>query len=193
MKDGDAVLPTILMTALKKNRKEICRILIERGADINASDSLGRSALVVAAKHSAANFYFLISKGADVNVRVNDESETILMLAVKMKRLGFCRRLLEGGADLNAISKTGKTALIIAIEMRFKSCVRLLMDAGADVNIKECGKTAIVYAIEEFYPPSYVQAIAKRGADLNVTMNDGETLLMLAARNPFLIVLELIF
>ncbi|BCI85258.1 hypothetical protein NIIDMKKI_04640 [Mycobacterium kansasii] len=50
--------------------------------------------------------------------------------------LANARRLLDAGADVNAIDDEGSTPLHFATKGESDEAVRLLLDAGADVNAK---------------------------------------------------------
>ena len=59
---------------------DVMRILIDKGADVNAKNKNGATALILAAdKGNAEIVSFLIDKGADVNAK--DGNGTALMLA----------------------------------------------------------------------------------------------------------------
>ena len=66
---------TALLKAAEENRTEILKLLIERGADINAQNKKGRSALSFAAapsmkrKTSTESLRILLSKGADSTMK----------------------------------------------------------------------------------------------------------------------------
>jgi len=59
-------------------------------------------------------------------------------------------RLIEAGADVNAVNEEGKTALHLASPIGRYSLVEYLVEHGAQVHIKDKShKTALVYAIEK--------------------------------------------
>lgn len=61
--------------AAEKNAKDMARLLIEKGADMNARDDYGRTALMLAPKATAENRFavdvasLLIEAGADVDAK----------------------------------------------------------------------------------------------------------------------------
>lgn len=68
---------------------------------------------------------------------------TPLMMAALYGDAALVKRLLEAGADPNAVNRAGATALMWAAPDREK--LRLLLDAGADVNARsEDRRTALV-------------------------------------------------
>ena len=131
--------------------------LIEAGADVNAKDDSGMTALI--------RIVGRIGWGGDWNKGDKDRME-----AVKL--------LIKYGADINAQDNEGHTALMRAafhLEQHEVELVKLLIKAGADVNIKDNeGKTALMYVSTL----ETVKALIKAGADVNAKDNDGKTALM---------------
>jgi len=86
--------------------REIVRLLIEHGVDINKKDDWGRTPLMWAAESaSLETVQFLIDSGADVNIvsgkNMNGVSsnETALQLAIRAKRNDVVALLLRYGAQ----------------------------------------------------------------------------------------------
>jgi len=74
---------TALMFASYSNydQREIVRMLIERGADVNIKNSKGMTALMIASRGGRTEIVrMLIERGADVNIK-NSNGKTALMLA----------------------------------------------------------------------------------------------------------------
>ena len=85
--------------------REIVRMLVEHGFDINKKDDWGRTPLMWVAEYAALEtVQFLIDSGADVNIvsgkNMNGVSshETALQLAMKAKRSDVVALLLRHGA-----------------------------------------------------------------------------------------------
>lgn len=108
---------------LFKARKMVCA-----GADIEAKDVFGSTALINAAKHNLTDIvqYFL-SLGAKVNAQ-NNSKETALMLTEKTQ---IAQMLIDYGADVNLKNVTGNSALNTATS---RSKMLVLIQNGADVN-----------------------------------------------------------
>ena len=91
--------------------------LIEKGADVNAYDKYGQTALMLAAKYKSKVdmdiVKLLIEKGADVNARDNLDY-TGLMTAAFDGRLDIVKLLIEKGVNINLRNKNDDTALSIA-------------------------------------------------------------------------------
>lgn len=85
------------------NNTDEIKELIEAGADINARDNKGKTALMYALTSEKTKL--LLEAGADVNARDN-EGKTALMYAKSMEQIKI---LLKAGADINARDNEGNT------------------------------------------------------------------------------------
>ena len=131
------------------------RLLISRGADVNAKETYGQTPLHCAAHKGHKNVAeFLLAKGAHVDARDN-AGRTPLHYAVgagKNKTLEpghthVVELLLDKGTNINAADKWGWTPLHYATCMRNKAMVELLVNRGADLNAtNDRGSTALSVA-----------------------------------------------
>lgn len=90
---------------------------------------------------------FLLGKGADANIR-NDEDNTPLALASQLGWVEGARLLLSVGARVDAANSRGETPLIFAVHRRNLPMVRLLMEGGANPRLTDsiAGYSALDYA-----------------------------------------------
>jgi uncharacterized protein len=133
--DGD-------MTAVKE--------LLAKGANVNAKDDKGRTALlwVAPARDNPEMVKVLIAKGADVNAKDND-GETALMIAASQSNPGIMAELLDAGAEVDATNKAGGTALMAAAFRANTEEIKTLLAKGADRKLKDKkGRTAFDVAKE---------------------------------------------
>jgi hypothetical protein len=91
----------------------VMKEFLEKGADVNAADVYGRTALMKAAfgGHNEA-VAFLLENKADVNA-ASEDGWTALMYASFPRHTGIMELLISKGADVNACDKEGKTVLEI--------------------------------------------------------------------------------
>jgi len=91
----------------------------EKGADVNADDNTGQTALMQAAWFGHADVVrVLAEKGADLNAKESKGGSTALMMAFGDRpHANTVRVLIEKGADINARNKDGLTVLGNALFM----------------------------------------------------------------------------
>ncbi|MEW6354695.1 MAG: ankyrin repeat domain-containing protein [Planctomycetota bacterium] len=123
---------------------EVAKLLIERGANIEARDGMGRTPLLLAVINGQNLMVDLLLKnGADPNAQ-NASKYTPLMLAVLQGQQKTAELLLAKGAELHITNHTGGTALHVAVEAQRKDMVELLLKHGAEVNAKDhSGRTPL--------------------------------------------------
>jgi ankyrin repeat protein len=139
-KDLDSQLLKAVMFGKLKEAKQ----LIDKGADVNARDSFGQTALIWASGGQTEIAKILAEKGADVNARDN-EGTTVLMKAAGRGSIEIAIMLIDRGADVNASSNDGLTALIMAVD--HYEITKMLIEKGAEVNARtKSGVTALWHA-----------------------------------------------
>lgn len=131
---------TPLQLALSaKGNSQVAELLIERGANVNAS---GVSPLALAASNAGYGYIIslLISKGAaDVDGAV--------ISAVENGFVHYIDMLMPYIKDLNAIKdENGKSLLMLAIDQSDADMVSYLLARGADASLKNGDETLAQYA-----------------------------------------------
>ncbi|MGN0820272.1 MAG: ankyrin repeat domain-containing protein [Akkermansia sp.] len=118
-------------------------IILKAGANINAKDADGMTALMHAANFARDKVTKLLLKhGADVKIR-DSSGKTALMYAADHEEDDVARLLLEHGAEVNAKNESGETALMVAATNGYEKTVTLLLEHGADADLRNAdGKTA---------------------------------------------------
>jgi ankyrin repeat protein len=160
---------TLLMTVARGGHVEAARVLLERGAAVDAREQWhGQTALMWAAAHGHAEMVrLLLAHGADVNARSNHEqwerqvtseprdkwlppgSLTPLLFAARENCLACIEVLLEAGADLNATTPDGISAAVLALINGHYDVAGALVEAGIDANLADyTGRTALYAAID---------------------------------------------
>jgi ankyrin repeat protein len=132
---------TLLIVAAHRGRAGVARLLLERGADVNASDSMDSTALHLAAcRDNEEVVNLLLSSGADTSMKDgDDDDDTALMCASYYGHLAVVRQLSRHmqGHGLDERDENGCTALWTACYEGHADVVRVLLLAGADHTIAD--------------------------------------------------------
>ncbi|KFZ67141.1 2-5A-dependent ribonuclease, partial [Podiceps cristatus] len=190
----------------------ILKLLLDYGLNINDHDDNGFTAFMEAAWYGNEEaLKFLYSKGANVNLRraVSEENAklhkggvTALMDACRKGYFSAVKILVEEmGADLNICDNKDRNVLIHALKEgsakeRYESAVsigRFLLEHHVDVNSKdECGKTALILAVE-MQSLDLVKALLEKGEiDIDDADQEGNTALMVAVEKNYYNIAELL-
>lgn len=123
--------PADIYLAAKEGRLEKVRSLIAEGADINAVNAQGRSALMSAVyKRNRRIVRELLVEGADVNT-VDAMGRTALMMAVIVGDHEIVQMLIDAGADVSVEDKGKNTAITLAERKDDKKLEKLLDEASS--------------------------------------------------------------
>jgi ankyrin repeat protein len=147
LKDGvpidhrDAAGNSLLMQAVFYCKAETVKFLIERGADVNATNRSGATALI----HAGGNYEkikLLVKSGANVNARSGLGNTPLIVTARAHGAAKSLEVLLKAGANVNATNVFGASALMAAAASSDLDSVKLLVKHGADVNAHVRGSEA---------------------------------------------------
>src|SRR5206468_2482310 len=104
---------TALMEAAKEDHYEVCKLLLAAGADVNAEEPTGATALMYALNPFRTNLktvQLLLSKGARVTINKGRGYQPV-MRAAETGDPEILNLLLAVGADPKVKSEDGHTAL----------------------------------------------------------------------------------
>ena len=103
---------TCLLTAAYRGHLAICRLLIDKGAQVEAKDSGGHTPLHQAARQGHVEIVRLLcDRGADIEARDNDGWRPLHYAAIN-GHISVVKELIEErNAEINARVKYGNTAL----------------------------------------------------------------------------------
>ncbi len=215
--DANATDPdgnTLLILAAREGQGDIARALVDAGAQVNQRNRFGETALMLAVfKGNKEIALYLLDKGA----AIRQKGWTPLLYAAFGGQVDMAQMLLARGADPNERSDNGTTPLMLAAKSGSVELVNLLLKAGANPLLKNAdGKTAAdwgkeskntdaaqvvsrlfaaqdqaVEAAKSGQVDKLRQALAA-GVSPNATDGEGNALLLLAAREGFPAVAELL-
>jgi ankyrin repeat protein len=191
--DPDGV--TALILAARADLTESIKLLLAKGAQVNAKDRWGNSPLTSAFdSHYYAHadkdtvhhptpltIRTLLTAGADIHAG-NSVAIPVLMLAARTNSLEALKMLLEAGAQINATDQRGRTVVMYE-KWSYAPTVevfRILLDAKADPNaVAPDGRTPLMFAMYGA-PPEIIDLLLERGAKrtVNARDNSGQTALL---------------
>jgi ankyrin repeat protein len=121
---------TALILAAQFADAQIVRLLLERGAQLEARDNYDRTALFCAPVPSEI-FDILLDKGANLHVRDEDGTTKLMKIIPFASPLESVKELINRGIDVNARDDGGETALSLAKASGFVAVAQLLESVGA--------------------------------------------------------------
>ena len=146
-----AALPLLLRGDDSPNRPPdlvpALKVLLNHGADINATDENGDTPLMIAlADGNKPVTVVLLEHGVDVN-RHNIYGGTALILYANVDDVNL---LLKHGVDIDAVDGEGCTALLMAVDRGDVDMAMNLLRHGANRHLKDkSGRTALSIAVAD--------------------------------------------
>ncbi len=165
----------IYFAMIARDDPETTRLLLERGADLTATDGEKRTPLHAAAMFGRRNSaVLLLDAGAHVNSR-DVKGETPLHYAATAGAAEMVSLLLERGADASFSGADSWTALHNASRKAHTEIIRQLLGAGAEIDARaSSGKTPLHLAAEGGHREA-VKMLVFHGADRGAVSTDGVT------------------
>ena len=152
-----------LHLAAINGRTDVCRLLLESGADLNAPSFMDTPLHVAARRGREEVARLLIEAGADVNSQPDpDDDDAPLHVALSYGHPRLAELLIAKGADVNGTDGNHTTALQIAVEKGYKGLADFLLERGADPYQKNVtGSNAVHWAEVRGDMPEFLKKARK--------------------------------
>ena len=156
--------------AMAKDREAV-KALLKDGADVNAAQGDGMTALHWAARNGDAELtQMLLFAGANVKATTRLGGYTPLMMAAEQGHATVIAALVSGGSDVKAANALGTTPLMLAAASGNAQAVTTLVENGAEIEAKEktFGQTPLMFAAASNRVEA-INALLKAGASVKAT------------------------
>jgi uncharacterized protein len=153
--------------AAAKGDTDGVRTLLKGGADVNAAQGDGMTALHWAALNGdLKTMDVLLYAGATTESLTRVGGYTPLHLASSRGHAGAVTRLLTAGSKPGPVTATGVQALHLAAEAGNPDAITALLDRGADINARDTthGRTPLVFAASQNRVDA-IKVLLAKGAD----------------------------
>jgi ankyrin repeat protein len=176
-------------TLFEEGHIEVAKLLIERGADVNALDEEKWTPLHFASRFGHLDVAkWLLAHGASVNSQKKD-GWTPLHSAAYRGHFQIARILLDHKARVNIRDNDGRTPLHRAFESPESTgqseVVRLLLDHNADLHVGDnSGNSPLHFAAFHWRgSPEVARILLECNAEVNSRNHDGSSPLLLASNS----------
>jgi ankyrin repeat protein len=158
---------TPLMDAAEIGSLEAMRLLLDRGANVDAQNAFGSTALMWSVP-DPAKVRLLLDHGADVNITARSGRTALIVAAFTNPSAEVVRLLLAKGAKVGIMDQRRVTPLNAATFGNDTETVRVLLEAGADINTADTfiGLTPLMNAAGNRNVEA-VKLLLARGATVN--------------------------
>ena len=174
-----------LITAAIDGAAPIVRLLLDKGAPVNGSNTATDVAQMIAIVKTADDYVPQEPDDSELPKIVAPSGITPLMAAAEEGHTDVCTMLLDAGADPNLQDTNGKTALMHLVENgRSKIDTNLMYSTGRNVDepiFSADTPAAIIRKWAEEGDVAIAEALLAKKADLEVRDKQGYTALMKAA------------
>jgi uncharacterized protein len=173
---------TPLTVAAWRGHADVVGALVSKGANVNAADGTGQTALMLAVRARQAPIVRILLDNR-ARAWIQDDKWSALMLASFLGDVEIVSLLLARDANVNAVDDRGMTALMHAASTGQVQVIKALLAKSADVNARDAGgHTALMFAANNGQLTA-AAALKDAGADVGARNRNGQNAAGYAALN----------
>ena len=157
-----------LRAALGREHLAVAQLLYKPGADVGVQGHTITSLNVAPSPGRSEIVEWLLSHGADPNLRGDGDPYTSLHAAAYCGNVEVCRMLLQHKADQNALDNSdGRTPLHLASRQGHADIAQLLLEHGVDLDARDLDQCTALHVASEKGHIDVVRLLVEYGADVN--------------------------
>ena len=163
---------SILMLAIIKKKTEICKLLIENGADVNIQDNDGKTALMYGIEKVTTDICELLIKLKNINLTIISKNNnwSAIDYALERDNIKIVKLLIEkNGYNKNYFYLS---LILEKNNLLYNETCKLLIERGHGINLKNSTNNAIpLFLSIENKNDEITELLIKKGANLQIKDN----------------------
>ncbi|KAM5145637.1 histone-lysine N-methyltransferase EHMT2 [Mantella aurantiaca] len=176
-----------LHAAAQRGSIELCHVLVQAGASINATDKVLRTPLLEAVVNNHTEVARYLSQNGACVYHQEEDGSTCLHHAAKSGNFDLVSFLLSTGqVNVNAQDNGGWTPIIWAAEHKHIDVIRMLLTRGADVTLQDNEKNICLHWASFTGSAEIAEVLLNAQCDIHAVNFHGDTPLHISAREGFI-------
>ncbi|XP_073454524.1 histone-lysine N-methyltransferase EHMT2 isoform X2 [Aquarana catesbeiana] len=176
-----------LHAAAQRGSVELCHVLVQAGAHINATDKILRTPLLEAVVNNHTGVAKYLSQHGACVYHKEEDGSTCLHHAAKSGNQELLSFLLATGqVNVNAQDNGGWTPIIWAAEHKHIDVIRTLLTRGADVTLQDNEKNICLHWASFTGSAEIAEVLLNAQCDIHAVNFHGDTPLHISAREGFI-------
>lgn len=177
--------------ACAKGTRDIIKMLITHGADVNLTSNRGITPLHLAVKTGNKEIIkMLVNEGADINATDNS-GESVIIYGIKAGKTDAVRFMKELGADITIADNEGRTAVNYANIMGMAGMIENLL-ADVENHADSFGNTPLHQSCYNGHSESVKAMLKNPDIEVDAINDAGDTPLSIAVGEGNLYIVELL-
>lgn len=172
-----------LIQAIKNQDYAAAKKLLQGGANVNDSDSLGNNGLFYAlSSQNSTIVHLLLENNINCNSR-NKNGKLAFLYAVDKGSISTITTLLNAGASVNKPDSEGMTAELIAVRKRNSALLKFLESKGADLSSTDAKGNSLLHIAAKNDDIVSAKFLLENGCDIYATNDAGVSVLDLMKKS----------